>query len=395
MRILLGVTAGIAAYKAPFLIRLLINHGAEVRCVMTPDARDFVSPLVLSTLSKNPVSIEFWDKETGVWNNHVALAEWADVLVVCPCTANTLSKMAQGVCDNLLLAIFLSMRNKTMLFPAMDLEMYRHPTVTRNMACLEEDGALIIPAEFGALASGLEGQGRLPSPETMFDAIIEHLSPNLDYLGKKVLVTAGPTHEAIDPVRYIGNHASGKMGVALAERFAHRGADVFLILGPSKCTTVHPNIRVIPVVSANSMYVEVQKHWDSMDIGCFAAAVADYQPKEVYDQKVKKSDENSVTLTLVKTPDILAWAGNHKRNQQKIIGFALETQHAESYAKDKLVKKNADFIVLNIPVENESGFNTETNKVCIFGKHGAVWDIPLMKKHDVAEAILNVITNTP
>ena len=394
MRILLGVTAGIAAYKVPFLIRLLVKQGAEVRCVMTPDARDFVSPLVLSTLSNHPVAIEFWNKETGAWNNHVALAEWADLLVICPCTANTLSKMASGACDNLLLAIFLSMRNKTILFPAMDLEMYRHPTVQRNMDQLEQDGSIIVPAEYGELASGLSGQGRLPEPETLLEHILGVVASKRDFLGKNVVVTAGPTYEAIDPVRFIGNHASGKMGVALAERLAERGADVLLVLGPSKCSVSHPKIKVCSVVSAEEMWNEVKNNWDSMDFGFFAAAVADYQPEHASQHKIKKSAGESMALTLVKTPDILAWAGKHKKEHQQIIGFALETQNGEVNAKEKLQTKKADYMVLNVPVENESGFNAETNKVCIFGKDDRLWDIPLMQKREVANAILNVITNT-
>jgi len=394
MRILLGVTAGIAAYKVPFLIRLLVKQGAEVRCVMTPDARDFVSPLVLSTLSNHPVAIEFWNKETGAWNNHVALAEWADLLVICPCTANTLSKMASGACDNLLLAIFLSMRNKTILFPAMDLEMYRHPTVQRNMDQLEQDGSIIVPAEYGELASGLSGQGRLPEPETLLEHILGVVASKRDFLGKNVVVTAGPTYEAIDPVRFIGNHASGKMGVALAERLAERGADVLLVLGPSKCSVSHPKIKVCSVVSAEEMWNEVKNNWDSMDFGFFAAAVADYQPEHASQHKIKKSAGESMALTLVKTPDILAWAGKHKKEHQQIIGFALETQNGEVNAKEKLQTKKADYMVLNVPVENESGFNAETNKVCIFGKDDRLWDIPLMQKKEVATAILNVITNT-
>ena len=394
MRILLGVTAGIAAYKVPFLIRLLVKQGAEVRCVMTPDARDFVSPLVLSTLSNHPVSIEFWNKETGAWNNHIALAEWADLLVICPCTANTLSKMASGACDNLLLAIFLSMRNKTILFPAMDLEMYRHPTVQRNMDQLQQDGSIIVPAEYGELASGLSGQGRLPEPETLLEHILGVVASKRDFLGKNVVVTAGPTYEAIDPVRFIGNHASGKMGVALAERLAERGADVLLVLGPSKCSVSHPKIKVCSVVSAEEMWNEVKNNWDSMDFGFFAAAVADYQPEHASQHKIKKSAGESMALTLVKTPDILAWAGKHKKEHQQIIGFALETQNGEVNAKEKLQTKKADYMVLNVPVENESGFNAETNKVCIFGKDDRLWDIPLMQKKEVATAILNVITNT-
>ena len=394
MRILLGVTAGIAAYKVPFLIRLLVKQGAEVRCVMTPDARDFVSPLVLSTLSNHPVAIEFWNKETGAWNNHVALAEWADLLVICPCTANTLSKMASGACDNLLLAIFLSMRKKTILFPAMDLEMYRHPTVQRNMDQLQQDGSIIVPAEYGELASGLSGQGRLPEPETLLEHILGVVASKRDFLGKNVVVTAGPTYEAIDPVRFIGNHASGKMGIALAERLAERGADVLLVLGPSKCSVSHPKIKVCSVVSAEEMWNEVKNNWDSMDFGFFAAAVADYQPEHASQHKIKKSAGESMALTLVKTPDILAWAGKHKKEHQQIIGFALETQNGEVNAKEKLQTKKADYMVLNVPVENESGFNAETNKVCIFGKDDRLWDIPLMQKKEVATAILNVITNT-
>lgn len=391
MRILIGITAGIAAYKIPLLIRKFIKEGVEVRCIMTPDSTDFVSPLVVSTLSKNPVGIEFWNKETGFWNNHVEYGEWADVFLIAPCTANTLTKLAHGACDNLLMATYLSMRNKTIIAPAMDLEMFQHPTVKRNLELVIRDGVYVIPPEHGELASGLNGEGRLAESETLYKEVMSHLSPKKDLLNVQVLVTAGPTYESIDPVRFIGNHSSGKMGFAIAENFAARGAWVTLISGPSILECSHERIERIQVTSALEMYDAVKNHWHRMEVGVFAAAVADYRPVEFSDQKIKKSS-NELHIELVKNPDILSWAGLNKSSIQRVIGFALETNNAEEHAADKLVRKNADAIVLNVMEENEKCFNSDTNKVRIFDVNGLVLEIPLASKTKIAQGIIDFIT---
>ncbi|MCH2225809.1 MAG: bifunctional phosphopantothenoylcysteine decarboxylase/phosphopantothenate--cysteine ligase CoaBC, partial [Crocinitomicaceae bacterium] len=309
-RILLGITGGIAAYKITFLIRLLKKSGAEVKCIMTPASSDFISPLVVSTLSENPVGIEFWNKKDGSWNNHVEYGLWADVFVIAPLTANTLSKISVGSCDNLLLATYLSMKSSTIVAPAMDLDMYAHPTTTRNIELIEEDGVQVIPAESGALASGLEGTGRMAEPETIFAAIKDFFEKKLDprLKGKKVVITAGPTYESIDPVRFIGNHSSGKMGYRIAESLLEQGADVVLVSGPTKLSLEHENLELIRVKSADEMLSAVQEHWDNSNFGVFAAAVADYRPKNVAELKIKKS-EDELSIELIKNPDILKWAG--------------------------------------------------------------------------------------
>lgn len=391
MRILIGITAGIAAYKIPLLIRLFIKAGAEVRCIMTPDAKDFVSPLVISTLSKYPVGLAFWNKDTGEWNNHVEYGEWADVFLIAPCTANTLSNMASGSCDNLLLAVYLSMRNKTIVSPAMDLEMYQHPTVKRNLALLTADGVQVIPPDHGELASGLSGEGRLPEPEIIFEEVVKYISPSQDYLNTRVLVTAGPTYEAIDPVRFIGNHASGKMGFALAENFANRGALVTLITGPTALRTAHKGIQTLHVTSAMEMFEAVQLHWEGMDLGVFSAAVADYRPIHKAEEKIKKT-EDALCIELIKNPDILAWAGEHKASTQRTIGFALETNNAVENAKDKLSRKHADAIVLNVIEENEKCFNSDTNKVRIFDVNGLSLELATASKARIAQGIVDYIT---
>ena len=391
MRILIGITAGIAAYKIPLLIRKFIKAGHEVRCIMTPDAKDFLSPLVVSTLSKNPVGIEFWNRNTGEWTNHVSYGEWADVLLVAPCTANTLHKMASGACDNLLLATYLSMRNKTIVAPAMDLEMFQHPTLKRNLNQLKSDGVEIIPPESGPLASGLDGEGRLPEPETLYEIVIQKIRETQDFIGKKVLVTAGPTYEAIDPVRFIGNHASGKMGFALAEALAKRGASVVLISGPTALTLQHENLSYFSVSSAAEMLGVVQEHWNTCDIGIFAAAVADYRPENKQEQKIKKQADQ-MQITLVKNPDILAWCGSNKTNMQRTIGFALETENGEVNAKEKLVRKKADAIILNTMEENEKCFNSDTNKVRIFDVKGKSIDLAKASKTEIANQILDYLS---
>jgi phosphopantothenoylcysteine decarboxylase / phosphopantothenate---cysteine ligase len=389
-RILLGITGGIAAYKIAYLIRILKKQGAEVRAIMTPASSDFISPLVVSTLSENPVHIEFWNKKTGEWANHVELALWADVFLIAPTTANTLAKMASGICDNLLLAAYFSMKGKTIIAPAMDLDMYQHPTVKRNMEMLLSDGVSIIPATEGALASGLEGQGRMEEPENIAAYIYDFFQLNKSKATTRILITAGPTYEAIDPVRFIGNHSSGKMGFELAAACLALGNEVRLISGPTELTLTHPNLTLIKVQSARDMLEAVQTHWMTCELGIFSAAVADYRPEQVEIQKIKKTaDEHS--LHLVKNPDILSWASKNRTNQQKVVGFALETNNAKEYALDKLTRKNLDFIVLNEFVKDVSGFQAETNKITIFDKDKNSFEFPLKSKKEVAKDILSIV----
>ena len=389
-RILLGISGGIAAYKIAYLIRILKKQGAEVRAIMTPASSDFISPLVASTLSENPVHIEFWNKKTGEWANHVELALWADVFIIAPTTANTLAKMASGICDNLLLATYFSMKGKTIIAPAMDLDMYQHPTVKRNMETLLLDGVSIIPATEGALASGLEGQGRMEEPENIAAYIHDFFQWDKPKATKKILITAGPTYEAIDPVRFIGNHSSGKMGFELAAACLANDSEVLMISGPTAFTLTHPNLTQINVQSAQDMLEAVQAHWETCDLGIFSAAVADYRPEEVATQKIKKTAEDH-TLHLVKNPDILSWASKNRTNQQKVVGFALETNNAKEYALDKLTRKNLDFIVLNEFVKDVSGFQAETNKITIFDKDKNMFEFPLKSKKEVAKDILSIV----
>ena len=389
-RILLGITGGIAAYKIAYLIRFLKNEGAEVKCVMTPASCDFISPLVVSTLSQNPVSIEFWNKETGVWTNHVELALWADLLVIAPATANTISKMAIGACDNLLLAVYLSMKTKTIVAPAMDLDMYQHPTFKRNLHQLMEDGVFVIPATSGELASGLEGQGRMEEPEQILEFVREKLVVNEINQKKRFLITAGPTYEPIDPVRFIGNHSSGKMGFELAKACLTAGHQVTLICGPVNFELVHPNLQLIRVETADDMLREVTLNWNQANVGVFAAAVADYKPKVKADQKIKKSAEN-IELELVKNPDVLLWASENRSDGQLVVGFALETNNSIENALTKLERKNLDMIVLNSLENNEAGFKKDTNKISILDKHKNQFDFEVKSKKEVANDILKAL----
>jgi phosphopantothenoylcysteine decarboxylase/phosphopantothenate--cysteine ligase len=389
-RILLGITGGIAAYKIAYLIRILKKQGAEVRAIMTPASSDFISPLVVSTLSENPVHIEFWNKKTGEWANHVELALWADVFLIAPTTANTLAKMASGICDNLLLATYFSMKGKTIIAPAMDLDMYQHPTVKRNMEMLLLDGVSIIPATEGALASGLEGQGRMEEPENIAAYLYDFFQWKKPEATKRILITAGPTYEAIDPVRFIGNHSSGKMGYELASACLAAGNEVLLISGPTALTLTHPNLTLINVQSAQDMLDAVQANWMTCELGIFSAAVADYRPEQVETQKIKKTTDEHA-LHLVKNPDILSWASKNRTNQQKVVGFALETNNAKEYALDKLTRKNLDFIVLNEFVKDVSGFQAETNKITIFDKDKNAFEFPLKTKKEVAKDILSIV----
>lgn len=387
-KILICVSGGIAAYKINYLIRNLIKKGAEVQILMTPSAEHFVSKLTLSTLSKKPVFSEFYS-ENGTWNNHVDFALWADLIVVAPCTANTLSKMVHGICDNLVIATYLSAKCPIFIVPAMDLDMYQHPSTRQNLEMAEDFGHFIIPAEDGELASGLSGQGRMAEPETIaekIEAFFNAASQPKSWTGKTVLITAGPTYEALDPVRFIGNHSSGKMGFSLAEAAANRGAKVILISGPSSQTTNHQNIEIHHVISAKEMFAEVFKYYENCDIAIASAAVADYAPKEVALEKIKKNDD-SLTIELVKNPDILKTMGERK-NHQFLVGFALETQHEEENAKTKLEKKNLDMIVLNSLRDTGAGFKSDTNKIKIITKT-EVKEFNLKSKNEVAEDILN------
>ena len=389
-RILLGITGGIAAYKITSLIRLLIKSGAEVKCILTPASCDFISPLTVATLSKNPVGIEFWNKEDGSWNNHVEYGLWADLFVVAPLTTNTLSKMANGACDNLLLATYFSMKCQTIVAPAMDLDMYAHPSTKRNLSTLEQDGVKIIPVEKGELASGLVGEGRMAEPETIFQSIADFFQAEKDLEGQTILITAGPTYESIDPVRFIGNHSSGKMGYAIAENCLNRGANVILVSGPTKLTLSHPNLKLIAIQSAEQMFSEVQKEWKNSTVGIFSAAVADYRPEVVADQKIKKKDD-SLTLTLVKNPDILSWAGENKAGQQVLVGFALETTNAIENGNEKLSRKNLDLIVVNTLEDEGAGFGHDTNKISIIDNHNKITRFELMTKSQTAIEIVDYL----
>ena len=388
--ILICISGGIAAYKINFLIRDLIKKGAEVQILTTPSAENFVSKLTLSTLSKNPVFSDFYS-ENGTWNNHVEFALWADLILIAPCTANTLAKMIHGICDNLVIATYMSAKCPVFIVPAMDLDMYQHPSTQQNLEMAEDFGHFIIPAETGELASGLVGQGRMAEPETITEKIEGFFSKathEKTLLGKTVLITAGPTYEAIDPVRFIGNHSSGKMGFSIAEEAANRGAKVILISGPSSEKTHHQNIEIHRVTSAQEMFEEVFKHYENVDIAIASAAVADYAPKEIAKEKIKKNDD-SLTIKLVKNPDILKTMGERK-SHQFLVGFALETQNEEENAKGKLKKKNLDMIVLNSLRDEGAGFKNDTNKIKIFTKTESQ-EFHLKSKNEVANDILNFV----
>ena len=391
-RILLGISGGIAAYKIAYLIRLLKNQGAEVKCVMTPSASDFISPLVVSTLSQNPVAIEFWNKDSGLWTNHVELALWADLYMIAPATANTIAKMANGICDNLLLACYYSSKSKTIIAPAMDLDMYQHPTFKRNLQQLISDTVLVIPATNGSLASGLEGEGRMEEPENILRFIQINFPFSAKELSskKKILITAGPSYEAIDPVRFIGNHSSGKMGFALAEICLAKAWEVTLICGPTNLDLAHPNLTIIPVFSAEEMLLAVQENWKNADIGIFSAAVSDYRPEKLESQKIKKT-EKTINLQLLKNPDIISWASENRGAKQFVVGFALETNNALEFALNKLDSKKMDMIVLNSMEDEEAGFKKETNKITILDKNKGKYIFPAKSKREVANDIIDTI----
>jgi phosphopantothenoylcysteine decarboxylase/phosphopantothenate--cysteine ligase len=390
-KILLGVTGGIAAYKTASLVRLFIKAGAQVQVVMTPASKDFVTPLTLSTLSKNPVFSEFYNEEdeNALWNNHVELGLWADLMIIAPATANTLAKMANGNCDNLLMATYLSAKCPVYFAPAMDLDMYKHPTSIDNFHKLQLFGNIMIPAESGELASGLSGEGRMAEPVNIISFLENDILQKLPLKGKKILITAGPTYEAIDPVRFIGNHSSGKMGFDIANQAFQLGAEVILISGPTHLNVTNSAIKVIRVQSAEEMYEQCHLYFDSVDIAIAAAAVADYKPKVVANQKIKKS-ENNFSIELEKTKDILASLGAIKKHQF-LVGFALETENEIEHAKLKIQKKNLDLIVLNSLNDKGAGFGKATNKVTFIDKSFQIVPMPLKSKEEVAKDILNKI----
>ncbi len=389
-KILLGVCGGIAAYKTAFLVRLLKKQGAEVQVVLTPAALDFVTTLTLSTLSENPaLSTLTNDTEATQWNNHVDLSLWADFMLIAPTTANTLSKMANGTVDNLLLAVYLSAKCPVFFAPAMDLDMYKHPTTLKNIKILKSFGNILIPAEKGFLASGLEGEGRMAEPENIILFLENYFLENLPLRGQKVLITAGPTYEAIDPVRFIGNHSTGKMGYALAEVAAQNGAEVVLVSGPSFLQAKHPLIETIQVTSAEEMLTECLQVFDAATVAICAAAVADYRPKNIATQKIKKNETN-FTLELEKTTDILYSLGT-KKQQQYIVGFALETENEIENAILKIKKKNLNLIVLNSLNDAGAGFATDTNKVTLINNKFEIQPLALQSKTEVAYQIINTI----
>jgi phosphopantothenoylcysteine decarboxylase/phosphopantothenate--cysteine ligase len=387
-KIVLGITGSIAAYKAVLLVRSLIREGAEVKVIMTPAARDFISPLTLSTLSKHPVLIDIFKEDT--WANHVMLGRWADMMLVAPLSCNTLAKMAAGICDNLLLSVYLSATCPVMLVPAMDEDMWKHPSTRHNLQTLASYGNTIVPVSNGELASGLFGEGRMAEPETIIEYLRQHFKSTGTLIGKKVLVTAGPTYEHIDPVRFIGNHSSGKMGVAVAREFLNHGAAVTLVLGPAPGVLELNGLNVIQVQTAGEMYDACQRVFEETNIAVMAAAVADYSPVSVASEKIKKKEE-SWSVALTKTPDILKSLGQKKKENQVLAGFALETNNERENALAKLQQKNADIIVLNSLRDKDAGFGKDTNKVTIFDRRGGERSFGLKPKAAVAKDIVDYI----
>jgi phosphopantothenoylcysteine decarboxylase/phosphopantothenate--cysteine ligase len=390
-KIILGVSASIASYKSAFLVRLLVKAGADVKVIMTPASHDFITPLTLSTLSRNPVLTEFAIGKTGEWNNHVELGIWADLMLIAPASANTLSKMTSGLCDNLLLAVYLSARCPVYFAPAMDLDMYQHGSVQDNLNKLASRGNILIKPGTGELASGLSGEGRMAEPEEILQLLNQSLLKRTPLHGVKALVTAGPTYEAIDPVRFIGNHSSGKMGFALAEGLAGLGAAVSLVCGPNTLTSQHPLITRTDVTSAEEMYQACTREFSSCQVAVLAAAVADYRPKSVVDHKIKKKGEEVPLIELEQTQDILAELGKVKSGGQILVGFALETDSELENAKAKLIRKNLDFIVLNSLRDAGAGFGTDTNKITIIDRHNKITAFELKDKKTAAKDIIDTL----
>jgi phosphopantothenoylcysteine decarboxylase/phosphopantothenate--cysteine ligase len=390
--IILGVTGGIAAYKAAILVRLLVKSGAEVKVIMTPLAKEFITPLTLATLSKNPILVDFFNPENGDWNSHVDLGLWADLYVIAPATANTIGKMAHGIADNLLLTTYLSARCKVMVAPAMDLDMFSHPSLQENLRKLRSFGNIIVEPASGELASGLEGKGRMEEPENILKAIQQYFEQcstvPIDLSEKKILVTAGPTYEPIDPVRFIGNYSSGKMGYAIAEELANRGASVTLVSGPVSLQPKHANITLVKVQTATEMYEACVNCFSVMDVAVLSAAVADFTPADPSNVKIKR-EKQDLQLNLQPTKDIAASLGQMKRNGQLLVGFALETNDEIKNAQRKLQSKNLDFIVLNSLNDKGAGFQVDTNIVTIIDKHNNIEKSELKNKTEVAKDIVN------
>ncbi len=391
--IIIGVTGSIAAYKSAQLVRLFVKEGADVKVIMTPSSKEFIGPLTLSTLSKHPVISDFFEKKTGEWSSHVELGLWADLFLVAPATANTISKFANGQCDTLLTAVYLSARCPVCIAPAMDMDMYQHPSTQANINSLKSYGNTIINAAHGELASGLVGEGRMAEPEEIVEYVRNFFFQKQTLRGKKALVTAGPTYEPIDPVRFIGNHSSGKMGYAIADELARQGAEVTLISGPSNQKTEEPDVQVVHIQTAEEMANACTDRFSETDIAVLAAAVADYKPEILHPDKLKKTSE-TLDLSLVKTIDIAATLGAQKKDRQIIVGFALETSNELENAKDKLKRKNFDLIVLNSLRDEGAGFGHDTNKVRILDKKEKIVDFELKSKKAVAKDIVNAITES-
>lgn len=389
--IILGITGGIAAYKSVSLLRLFVKNGAEVQVVITPAGKEFITPVTLSALSGKPVVSEFFSANTGEWHSHVDLGLWADLMVIAPATASTIGKMANGIADNMLVTTYLSAKEHIMVAPAMDLDMWAHPSTQRNISILKKDGVEIIEPAGGELASHLVGKGRMAEPEEIYRRAVEYFNCNKDLEGKKVVITAGPTYEKIDPVRFIGNYSSGKMGYAIAEECARRGAEVVLVSGPTSVSTDASGIRVIDVESAREMLAAVKSEASETDIFIFAAAVADYRPEVQTDNKIKREKTGEMELHLVKNPDIASILGSEKENGTTLVGFALETENGEINAEEKLRRKNLDMIVLNSLADAGAGFGTDTNKITIFTRDGERIQFGLKSKKEVAQDIVDAI----
>lgn len=397
--IVLGISGGIAAYKAAMLLRLLVKKGAEVQVVITPNGKEFITPATLAALSGKPVVSEFFVANTGEWHSHVDLGLWADLMIIAPATASTIGKMANGIADNMLITTYLSAKEQVMVAPAMDLDMWAHPSTQRNVETLRRDGVIIVQPQAGFLASGLTGKGRMEEPEAIAEAAEEYFrnleetsSKKMDMIGKRIVISAGPTYESIDPVRFIGNYSSGKMGFALANECKQRGAEVTVVAGPvDKNLTLIDGIKRIDVISAHEMLSAMENEFDESDVAVMAAAVADYRPVEVAESKIKRENRDEISLRLVKNPDIAAALGQRKENR-KLIGFALETDHEFENALSKMQRKNLDMIVLNSLRDKGAGMMTDTNKITIFTSDGTDRTFPLKSKKDVAADIADAIS---
>lgn len=387
--IVLGISGGIAAYKSAMLLRMLKKEGADVQVVITPNGKEFITPATLAALSGNPVVWEFFSANNGEWHSHVDLGMWADLMVVAPATASTIAKMATGVADNMLVTTYLSAKEPVMIAPAMDLDMYAHPTTRRNIETLRRDGVIVLDSPAGELASGLSGKGRMLEPELILEEVKKFFSPaEGDFKGKRIMITSGPTHESIDPVRFIGNASSGKTGFALAEEFSSRGARVDLICGPvAQIPVLGKGIELTKVTSAAEMLEAAERLYPLCDIAVFAAAVADYRPEICETRKIKREGVEKTTLSLVRNPDIAAIMGARKKGDQINVGFALETDHGRENAEKKLKAKNFDLVVLNPAGEKDTGFNSPTNRITLIGKDGKAQELPLMSKAECAKAI--------